>query len=68
MPITDLAAFLTLSGLGLAAVAGMFYLMWRTPTTRASDILVDHHCCVDGHMQIAVGEPCNWCGRSEPQP
>ncbi len=27
-----------------------------------------HHCPVEGWMEIEAGQPCNWCGRTEPAP
>ena len=40
---------------------------------RASDAdgnagLVPHQCPVEGWMRIEAGQPCNWCGRTEPEP
>lgn len=30
--------------------------------------LVRHRCDVQGLMHIGAGEPCNWCGVTEPAP
>ena len=36
--------------------------------TDALPRLVPHQCPVEGAMTIEVGQPCNWCGQTEPEP